>query len=64
MQTKTKRSIVPVTFITLISAFVVTGAVFAATTIGTNIDTGGNLTVTGTTTLTGALTANGNVTFS
>lgn len=62
MHIKTKGSILSVVLSVLISASVVTGMVFAATTIGTNIDTGGNLTVTGTTTLTGALTANGNVT--
>jgi len=62
MHIKTKGSILSVVLSVLISASVVTGMVFAATTIGTNIDTAGNLTVTGTTTLTGAFTANGNVT--
>lgn len=65
---QTKRKILGIVASTVVSTLLVAVAVFATTTISTNIVTDGNLTVTGTagitgaTTLTGALTANGNVT--
>ncbi|MBI2175713.1 MAG: hypothetical protein HYU35_03215 [Parcubacteria group bacterium] len=52
-----KRSIVGVTFVSLLSFLFVTAGVYGATTIDTSINTGGTLTVTGKSTLTGAIYA-------
>lgn len=69
-----KHKILNAAATTALATLLTVGAVFAATTVGTNVDTGGTLNVsgattlgstlavTGTTTLTGALTANGDVT--
>jgi len=54
MQIKNKRQILSIVLTVLISVFLVAVFVYAATTIGANINTGGTLTVTGLTTLSSA----------
>ncbi|MBU1038700.1 hypothetical protein KKC17_00455 [Patescibacteria group bacterium] len=56
---KFRRYLVPITMLVLT---LVAGSAYAATTIGTNVSTGGTLAVTGASTLTGALAANGGIT--
>ena len=59
MEIKNKRSILSVILTVLISVFLVATSVFAVTTLGTNISTGGNLTVSGTAAITGNTTLGG-----
>jgi len=57
------RSFYSITLSVLVSFAFVAVAASAATTISTNISTGGTLSVTGASTLTGAVTTSGNATF-
>ena len=59
----TKQKSFTVLVSVLASVSLVALSVFAATTIGTNIITGGSLSITGTSTLTGAVTSAGNIIF-
>ena len=47
MQIKNKKQIISISLSVIVSVFLVSLAVYAATTIGANIDTGGTLSVTG-----------------
>ena len=55
---KFRKYLVPIAMLVMA---LVAGSAYAATTIGTNISTGGTLAVTGATTLTGLLNANGGI---
>jgi hypothetical protein len=56
---RNKRQYLSIVLNVLISVFLVAGAVWAATTIGSNISTGGTLSVTGASTLTGNVSMSG-----
>jgi len=59
MQIRNKKQFLSTVATTVVSALLVAGAVMGATTLSTNIETGGNLTVSGTAAITGATALTG-----